>query len=51
MITDTFKIKCLEINEKPGLKNFLKHMPNLIKGLTDLTIHNKKKGIDYIRIK
>jgi len=51
MITDKFVIKCLEINEKPGLERFLKHMPNLIKGLLDLTILNKKNGKDYLEIK
>ena len=50
MITDKFEIKCLEINEKPGLERFLKHMPNLIKGLLDLTILKKHIGEDYLII-
>ena len=50
MITNDFKIKCIEINHKPGLKRFLKHMPNLIKGLLDLTILKKDKTKDYIKI-
>jgi len=50
MITDKFQIKCLEINEKPGLERFLKHMPYLIKGLLDVTLLNKEEGEDYIEI-
>ena len=50
MITDDFKIKCIEINHKPGLKRFLKHMPNLIRGLLDLTILEKDKTKDYTKL-
>jgi hypothetical protein len=50
MVTDDFKIKCIEINHKPGLKRFLKHMPHLISGLLDLTLLNKNKGKDYKKI-
>lgn len=50
MITDNFEVKCIEMNNKPGLKRFLKHMPHLISGLLDLTLLNKTKGKDYKKI-
>jgi hypothetical protein len=54
IITDKFKIKCLEINSKPGLptkpKYTLSYMSSLINGLLDLTLLNKDKNIHYIEI-
>ena len=50
MITKDYQVKCLEINYKPGLTNFLKRMPNLVKGILDLTLLGKKEGEGYYRI-
>jgi len=41
MITDDYQVKCIEINYKPGLTNFLNIMPFLIKGIIDLTLLKK----------
>ena len=50
MITKDYQVKCLEINYKPGLTNFLKRMPHLIKGIFDLTLFGKKEGTGYYKI-
>jgi hypothetical protein len=47
MITDDYQVKCIEINYKPGLTNFLNRMPFLIKGIIDLTLLKKNTSCYY----
>ena len=47
MVTEDYDVKCLEINFKPGLKNFLNRMPFLIKGILDLSLLNKNNEYYY----
>jgi hypothetical protein len=50
MLTNKYQVKCIEINYKPGFTNFLKRMPDLIKGMLDITLLNNENGEGYYKI-
>lgn len=47
MITSDYKLKCIEINNRPGYTSGFPFTPHLIEGLLDLTLYEKSKGIGY----
>ena len=49
MITDKYEVKCIEINERPGLTGVYIY-PSFWKGMLDLTIYKKSKTKDYLKL-
>jgi hypothetical protein len=49
MITSDYKLKCIEMNNLPGLTSKL-FTPHFVEGLLDLTLYEKTKGKGYNEI-
>lgn len=48
MVTDKYKVKIIEANKEPGFHGFFS---SFWKGMIDLTLYQKKKALDYIKMK
>lgn len=48
MVTNKYKVKIIEANKNPGFHGFFS---SFWKGMVDLTLYQKKKALDYIKMK
>lgn len=49
MVTNNYQVKLIEINQRPGVKGPSLY-PSFWKGLLDITLYNKKKSKNYIKL-
>lgn len=49
MVTNNHQVKLIEINQRPGVKGPSLY-PSFWKGLLDITLYNKKKSKNYIKL-